>query len=459
MYPPVKKGDAAQIRKNKYQPFQGLKDPHQGLSKKLKEEKFDKEFSHIAEALLHLKLDNPDFDEIDIETLRGKGLSKEDCLNLLNVKFHKLIEILQYEERDVKILEEQDEKLKNISTEKRARSHGLLEKARQQLQEQLERHGQLSQESETGTHKSQNLQRELQAKEEAILQLNKNIQQLMTDFVTARDRNDKVEDKLRRVKEGKKAEDEELKGPRPGSPEYEEKMNRIWAIERNLKEEEEIQRSLENENEQLKNQLKELAPHSVLSPGDKSPKDMSSLIDLEKYADMRPEDIHREIESLKVQASKQHEIIGRLEDKNKEDIDAINIQKTRIEELRAQYVENMDRFYKVKQEREDSAARCEKIEEEISDLLQNYNSLSTLLGKGAATTGIGHSSHREIGGSYKSEIQKSPITKKYYSVGGYDRQTEQDIRKIGKEVSIPSPSKLNVRPSKGETKENIGWNS
>jgi len=165
------------------------------------------------------------------------------------------------------------------------------------------------------------------------------------------------------LKKEKKAEDEELKGPRPGSPEYEEKMNRIWAIERNLKEEEEIQKSLENENEQLKNQLKELAPHSVLSPGDKSPKDMSSLIDLEKYADMRPEDIHREIESLKVQASKQHEIIGRLEDKNKEDIDAINIQKTRIEELRAQYVENMDRFYKVKQEREDSAARCEKIEE------------------------------------------------------------------------------------------------
>jgi len=204
MYPPVKKGDAAQIRKNKYQPFQGLKDPHQGLSKKLKEEKFDKDFSHIAEALLHLKLDNPDFDEIDIETIRGKSISKEDCLNLLNVKFHKLIEILQYEERDVKILEEQDEKFKNISTEKRARSHGLLEKARQQLQEQLERHGQLSQESETGTHKSQNLQRELQAKEEAILQLNKNIQQLMTDFVTARDRNDKVEDKLRRVKEGKK---------------------------------------------------------------------------------------------------------------------------------------------------------------------------------------------------------------------------------------------------------------
>lgn len=454
MYPKPKKVDATQ---NKKLSPQGGKGSHHGLSRRIKEEKFDKDFGQVAETLLNLKLEDPEFDEIALQTEKGKPVTKEDCLNLLNVKFQKLIEVLQREERDVKILEEQENKFKEISTEKRAVSNGLLDKARQQLQEQLERHGQLSQESETGSHKSQNLQRELQAKEEAILQLNKNIQQLMTDFVTARDRNDKVEDKLRRVKEGKKIEDEELKGPRPGSPEYEEKMNRVWAIERNLREEEEVQKTLESENEHLRHQLKELAPHSVLSPDDKSPKDMSSLIDLEKYADMKPEDIHREIESLRAQASKQQDIINRLEEKNKEDIDAINIQKTRIEELRAQYVENMDKFYKVKQEREDAAGRCEKIEEEISDLLKRYNSLSALLGKGAAaSTPVGFSSHRDIG---KSEIQRSPITKKYYSVGGYDRQTEQDINKsLGKEVLIPTPSKLYVLPSKGETKENIGWN-
>ncbi len=453
MYPKPKKQDANQ---NKKQYYQGIKDSHHGLSRRLKEEKFDKDFGQIAEHLLNMKLEDPEFDEIALQAEKGKTSSKEDCLSLLNVKFQKLIEVLQREERDVKILEEQENKFKEISTEKKAVSYGLLEKARQQLQEQLERHGQLSQESETGSHKSQNLQRELSAKDEAILQLNKNIQQLMTDFVIARDRNDKVEDKLRRVKEGKKIEDEELKGPRPGSPEYEEKMNRVWAIERNLREEEEIQKTLESENEHLRHQLKELAPHSVLSPDDKSPKDMSSLIDLEKYADMKPEDIHREIESLRAQASKQQDVINRLEEKNKEDIDAINIQKTRIEECRAQYVENMDKFYRVKQEREDAAGRCEKIEEEISDLLKRYNSLSTLLGKGAAGTApVGFSSHRE-----KSEIQRSPITKKYYSVGGYDRQTEQDIHKsLGKEVLIPTPSRLYVHPSKGETKENVGWNS
>jgi len=270
----------------------------------------------------------------------------------------------------------------------------------------------------------------------------------MTEFVTTRDRNDRLDAKLRRIREGKKVEEEELRGPRPGSPEYDEKMNRIWAVERNIKEEQEIQKSLETENDHLRQQLKELAPHSVLSPDDKSPKDVSSLVDLEKYADMRPEDIHEEIESLRLQASKQQDIINSLEAKNKEDIDAINIQKARIEELREQYVENMEKFYQTKKEREGSLTKCNRIEEEISGLLKSFNGLSTLFGKestGLVPGKFGSKSHR----GYQVENQDDKMRfsgDKFYFSGGYDRVARK--RNESKEGSVPTPSRQNVYPSK-----------
>jgi len=419
-------------------------------------ETFNRNFNHTIENLLNFQIGDPEFDEINLQYEKGEPLAHNDLLMLINIKLSKLVEILQREENEVVVLEEQRESLNNIFVEKRAISTNLLEEARAQLQELTEKNLQLLHETQQGSNQSQSIEKELQAKEGAIWELNKNIQQLMTEFVQTRDRNDRVDNKLRRIREGKKAEEEELRGPRPGSPEYDEKMNRIWAVERNLKEQEEIQRVLEEENDHLRQQLKELAPHSVLSPDDKSPKEMNSLIDLEKYADMKPEEIHEEIENLRIQASKQQDIINRLEAKNKEDIDAISIQKARIEELRAQYVENMDRFYQVKKEREDSLTKCNKIEEEISSLLKSFNGFSTLLGKevGVAVAGkFGSQSYRGFEAEPKEEKMRFSGDNFYYS-GGYDRGAKN--RNDSKEGSIPAPSRLNVRPSQGETKENFG---
>ncbi len=403
-----------------------------------KEEELNKNLNQTIESLLSYQIGDPAFDEITVEAEVGRPLNQDDYLNLLNRKLSKLVEILQREDKQVKNVEQEGELLNKTYADKKATLEELVEKAKTQLEDLKVQHSQFTQEAGQTSDQSMTLEIEVRAKEGAILDLNKNIQQLMAEFIRARDRNDRVDRKLRGLREGKRIEDEEIRGPRPGSPEHEERMNKIWAVEKSLKEKEEIHRYLEIENNDLRQQLKELAPHSLLSADDRSPKEARNLVDLEKYVDMKPEDIHKEIEILKGRASRQQDLINQLEAKNKEDIDAINLQKARIEGLRGQYVEQMEKFYQTKQKREKSLAQCNQLEGEISHLIKSYNGLSSAIEKGGSKEAH---SYREIGIERKEEKRASGS--RFYQYSG----AERDNRDLSKEGSVPAPSRLVVSPS------------
>jgi len=447
------------------------------------EERFNRMLSQVAIELMEYRLGDEEFDNIQLSAEEASELTPEDFYSIIDKKFKRLVEILAKEENDLIDIEAVNTKIREELSRKMRESENLISKKKQELKALLDKNTelfQMSSSSRLDKRDEQEVQEEIENKDDTILQLNKNIQQMMEDFIASRDKASALESKFQSLKRRagelkqeviakeeiltnnsnvitekerelenfkreyhlliaknaqaekkldasgvileKKAEElqrleeeysrileknnqtvkklaelekqiekvtadievknNELEVVRNLNKAYEDRINRKIDYEALRRQAENEHYDVRVENELLKEQLKQIAPHSVLdkSTSEENVKEIVSHTDIEKYADMKPEEILRDLESLKKVAAQTKEKLERLEKRNSELGAQAKKNNAEIDELKSLYHDRVNTLEQVRTEKQEALQKTDELEREITVLLGKFDALEKVLG-------------------------------------------------------------------------------
>lgn len=234
----------------------------------------------------------------------------------------------------------------------------------------------------------------------------------------------------------------ELNQVRAINEDYEYRMEQLKGIENYIGNERNRHYKLLAEQEQMKQDINELAPHSLL---DVTPQHLDSKRSLPKFethekspaaadeereGNVAFENLEEEIGFYKQQMAQFQQKIDELEAENNEKITTINGQRKLTNDLHAEYTDKIQTFNLVKAECEDALIECNQLENEMELLMKKFDLLSEILNRNNAQQGGQQMSGQkpQIPRFHEEEIDTAKTT-------------------FGQEDLSPKPDQLNVSPS------------
>ena len=500
--------------------------------------------TNAVKKVIHLKLDDEEFDAPQIQADNIESYSTETLYSVLSKKFARMVLIVQDDETEIERLSEQNVHLKEKLAETIKQSEQLISTQREEVRALLEHNQKAHEENNLGQSDISKMQDLLQQREDEIRKLTLNQKRVVDEFVDLREKQhamasrtdeikeasivmrqaveeaeekiieyenvcferqreletltkqrkvletklkqnslklnnmtttmkkkaiqqDKSFDEYKRIMERnslyirkvadieKEKEDvrqdviqktNELAHVRSLNEDYEQRIDELRGIEGSLRLEKDKHYKIMTEKELLKQQINELAPHSLIdisargqaTPGSKRSPDKTSQdrkqsppkpTEDDRYAHMSPEEIQQEIEAYKAQSQQNLGKIERLEAENSQKIEKINQQRLAISQLHNGYTDKVQVLNLARTECDDVLGECNQLENEMELLIKKFGLLSELLNRNTP-----------------SEEQRGELSTEELEPSSYKMTFGQESR----DDQSPKPDQLQVLPNRND---------